>query len=87
MAAHSGLERAAVYNVPGAHRRRRRRWSPASARPAPGARITWGGAPLPFPAALEAVGFDRDVGPFPRTPLADGVAATVAHFRRTLASS
>ena len=23
-------------------------------------------------AALEAVGFDRDVGPFPRTPLADG---------------
>jgi len=48
--------------------------------------ITWDGGPLPFPAALEAVGFDRDVGPFPRTQLAYGVAATVAHFRRTLAA-
>ena len=54
---------------------------------APGARITWDGAPLPFPAALEAVGFDRDVGPFPRTQLPYGVAATMAHFRRTLAAS
>ena len=51
----------------------------------PGAEITWGGDRLPFPAAMEAVGFDRDVGPFPRTSLADGVAATIAHFRRTLA--
>ncbi len=49
----------------------------------PGAEITWSGDPLPFPAALEAVGFDREVGPFPRTSLADGVAATIAHFRRT----
>ena len=48
----------------------------------PGAEITWGGDRLPFPAALEAVGYDREVGPFPRTPLADGVTATVAHFRR-----
>jgi UDP-glucuronate 4-epimerase len=47
----------------------------------PGAEVTWGGDPLPFPTALEAVGFDRDVGPFPRTPLDIGVAATVAHFR------
>ena len=47
----------------------------------PGAEITWSGDPLPFPPALEAVGFDREVGPFPRTSLADGVAATVAHFR------
>ena len=43
--------------------------------------LIWGGDPLPFPAELEAVGFDRDVGPFPRTPLEDGVAATIAHFR------
>ena len=42
---------------------------------------TWGGDPLPFPAELEAVGFDRDVGPFPRTPLVDGVAETIARFR------
>ena len=31
----------------------------------PGAEITWSGDPLPFPAELEAVGFDRDVGPVP----------------------
>lgn len=49
----------------------------------PGAEITWSGDPLPFPAALEAVGFDREIGPFPRTALAAGVAATVSHFRRT----
>jgi UDP-glucuronate 4-epimerase len=48
----------------------------------PGAEITWSGDRLPFPAELEAVGFDRDVGPFPRTSLTDGVAATIAHFRR-----
>jgi UDP-glucuronate 4-epimerase len=71
---------AAVYNVPGV---------PATVEDVvrairtevPGAEITWGGDPLPFPAELEAVGFDRDVGPFPRTPLANGVAATIAHFR------
>ena len=50
----------------------------------PGAEITWSGDRLPFPPALEAVGYDRDVGPFPRTSLADGVAATVAHFRRAV---
>ncbi len=37
--------------------------------------------PLPFPPELEAVGFDRDVGPFPRTPLDVGVATTIEHFR------
>ena len=31
---------------------------------------------------LEAIGFDRDVAPFPRTPLAEGIAATIEHFRR-----
>ena len=39
-----------------------------------------GGETLPFPPELEAVGFERDVGPFPRTTLDDGVAATIAHF-------
>ena len=47
----------------------------------PDAEITWSGDPLPFPPELEAVGFDRDVGPFPRTPLDVGVAATIEHFR------
>ena len=47
----------------------------------PDARITWDGDPLPFPAELEAVGFERDIGPFPQTPLGVAVAATIAHFR------
>ena len=81
VAAHAASDGAAVYNVPGA-------LADVGAVVAcihaavPGAEITWSGDPLPFPPALEAVGFDRDVGPFPRTSLADGVAATVAHFRR-----
>ena len=81
MAAGAEREGAAVYNAPGAvasvRGRRRRR----SAAVVPGAEITWSGDPLPFPPELEAVGFDRDVGPFPRTPLDVGVAATIEHFR------
>jgi UDP-glucuronate 4-epimerase len=81
-AAHTATETAAVYNVPGA------RADVADVvacihASVPEAEITWSGDPLPFPPALEAVGFDREVGPFPRTTLAHGVAATLAHFRRT----
>jgi UDP-glucuronate 4-epimerase len=47
----------------------------------PDAEVTASGDPLPFPAELESVGFDRDVAPFPRTSLGVGVAATIAHFR------
>jgi nucleoside-diphosphate-sugar epimerase len=76
-AAHEG---AAVYNAPGV---------PASVeevvasirRVVPDAQLTWSGDPLPFPPQLESVGFDRDVGTFPRTPLDVGVAATIEHFR------
>lgn len=73
-------ERAAVYNVPGV------RASVddviAGIREAvPGAEITAVGGSLPFPAELEAVGFDREVGPFPRTPLTAGIAATIAHLQ------
>jgi UDP-glucuronate 4-epimerase len=79
-AAASSRPGAAVYNVPGV---------PATVEDVvaeiraivPEAEITWGGDPLPFPAELEATGFDRDVGPFPRTPLDAGIAATIAHFR------
>ena len=49
----------------------------------PDAEITFDGDPLPFPPALESVGFERDIGPFQRTSLEDGVAATIAHFRRS----
>ncbi len=81
MAAHRSDGTTGVYNTPGALAD----VADVVARietEVPGAAITWGGDPLPFPAATEAVGFDRDVGPFPRTSLADGVAATVAHFSR-----
>jgi UDP-glucuronate 4-epimerase len=80
MAAHTVTETARVYNTPGVV---------ADVvdviacirEAVPGATLTWTGDSLPFPSAVEAVGFDRDVGPFPRTSLAEGVAATVAHFR------
>jgi hypothetical protein len=45
--------------------------------------VTWDEKQLPFPAALEAVELERALGPLPRTPLAEGVAATVAQFRET----
>ena len=61
--------------TPGRRRGRlqRRRESPPRSRSSsrrsapscPGAELTWGGEPLPFPAELEAVGFDREVGHVP----------------------
>ncbi len=81
-AAHAVTDAAGVYNVPGALADVAEVVA-CILTAVPGAEITWSGDPLPFPPALEAVGFDRDVGPFPRTTLADGVAATIAHFRRT----
>ena len=80
--AHAATESAGVYNVPGALADVADVVASIEAA-VPGAEITWSGDPLPFPSALEAVGFDREVGPFPRTSLVDGVAATIAHFRRT----
>jgi nucleoside-diphosphate-sugar epimerase len=43
--------------------------------------IDWEDVTLPFPAKLEATALEEALGPLPRTSLADGVAATVAHFR------
>jgi nucleoside-diphosphate-sugar epimerase len=71
---------AAVYNVPGAVATVDDVVA-AIRTVVPGAEITSSGDPLPFPPELESVGFDRDVGPFPRTSLAVGVAATIAHIR------
>jgi nucleoside-diphosphate-sugar epimerase len=71
---------AAVYNPPGAVASMEEVVAAIRA-VVPDAEITWSGDPLPFPPQLEAVGFDRDVGPFPRTPLDVGVAATIEHFR------
>ncbi len=82
IAAHARTESAGVYNVPGALADVADVVASIEAAE-PGAEITWSGDPLPFPPALEAEGFDREIGPFPRTSLVDGVAATIAHFRRT----
>jgi UDP-glucuronate 4-epimerase len=82
-AAQAGTETAAVYNVPGVLADMAVVVACIEAA-VPGAEITWGGDPLPFPPELEAVGYDREVAPFPRTSLADGIEATVARFRRTL---
>lgn len=71
---------AAVYNVPGVPATVERVVEAIRAA-VPDAVVAASGGPLPFPAELEAVGFDRDVGPFPRTPLDVGIAATIAHFR------
>jgi len=46
----------------------------------PEAEIVIAGDRLPFPAALEAVGYERDIGPYPQTPLARGIAETIALF-------
>lgn len=49
----------------------------------PGARgkITYTGDPLPFPEALDARTLVETFGPVPETPLGEGVAATMEHFR------
>ena len=79
-AAGAKREGAAVYNAPGVAAAMEDVVAAITA-VVPDAEITWGGDPLPFPPELEAIGFDQDVGPFPRTPLEAGVAATIEHFR------
>lgn len=79
-AASGGREGAAVYNTPGVVASVDEVVA-AIRSVVPGAEITWGGGPLPFPESLDAIGFDRDLGAFPRTPLATGVAETIARFR------
>src|SRR5215813_6698265 len=53
-----------------------------TARPSATGSITSTGAALPFPAALDDAGYQRDLGPAPRTSLADGVARTLDEFER-----
>ncbi len=47
----------------------------------PDARIAVDGQPLPFPPELDTSAFGAIVGDVRITPLADGIAATIAHFR------
>jgi UDP-glucuronate 4-epimerase len=71
---------AAVYNVPGAIAMVDD-IADEIKRHLPDAEITITGEPLPFPTSLEAVGYERELGPFPQTSLADGIAATLACFQ------
>ena len=52
-----------------------------SAAPAVAGKVVWEEGQLPFPESLEARLLERLVGPLPQTPLADGVRATIEHFR------
>ncbi len=52
-----------------------------SAAPAVVGKVVWEEGQLPFPESLEGRLLERLVGPLPQTSLADGVRATIEHFR------
>ncbi len=52
-----------------------------AAAPEVAGRITWEQSTLPFPGELEAHALEQTVGALPRTPLTQGVAASIERFR------
>jgi UDP-glucuronate 4-epimerase len=52
--------------------------------PAVAGRVLWEEGQLPFPAALDGRLLERLIGPMNPTPLADGVRATIEHFRHAV---
>lgn len=56
-----------------------------AAEPGSKGRITYDDAPLMFPAGLADTALRELLGTFPNTPLQEGVARTVAHFKQALA--
>ncbi len=52
-----------------------------AAAPAAVGKVFWEEGQLPFPESLQANELEHLVGPLPRTALADGVRATIEHFR------
>jgi nucleoside-diphosphate-sugar epimerase len=54
-----------------------------SAAPAVAGKMFWEEGQLPFPEALQGNLLERLVGPITPTPLAEGVRATIEHFRGT----
>jgi UDP-glucuronate 4-epimerase len=57
-----------------------------AAAPAAKGQITFAGTPLPFPAELDDAGLRATLGAPPHTPLAEGVAQTIAIFNEALAT-
>jgi UDP-glucuronate 4-epimerase len=53
-----------------------------AAAPAVVGKVSWEEGQLPFPEALESRHLERLIGPFTPTSLADGVRATIEHFKR-----
>jgi nucleoside-diphosphate-sugar epimerase len=50
-------------------------------------KVTFEDAPFPFPEALDSSSLTATFGPLPETPLGEGVAATIEHFRRLVAQN
>jgi len=77
-------ERAVVANFPGAAASIEEVVAAIeAAAPAVRGQIRWESLPLAIPARLEATALEAVLGPLPRTSLLDGVAETVAVFRRS----
>lgn len=53
-----------------------------AARPSAKGAITHVEQPIPFPAVLDDARYQKDLGPYPPTSLADGVAKTLDEFER-----
>jgi UDP-glucuronate 4-epimerase len=85
LAARAAAEGAHVANFPGAPSTMQEVVDAIeAAAPAVAGRVTWEEGQLPFPEALESHMLERLIGPFTPTPLADGVRATIEHFRRPI---
>jgi nucleoside-diphosphate-sugar epimerase len=68
--------RGAVVDLPTFHR------ALVQVEPAAERLITYGAKQIPIAYDLDDAALQRDLGPMPRTPLADGVRQTLEHFRR-----
>jgi UDP-glucuronate 4-epimerase len=83
-AARAQHEGAAVFNLGGpASRMEDVVAAIVAAAPAAAGKIDFEDTQLPFPQELDAGDLERVVGYAPSTPLAEGVAETIEHFRRT----
>jgi nucleoside-diphosphate-sugar epimerase len=84
LAARSATDGAHVANFPGVPSTMREVVDAIeAAAPAVAGRVSWEEGQLPFPQSLEGRLLERLVGPISPTTLADGVRATIEHFRRS----